>query len=632
MVLENEPFVRVSLHRVGEANVVQSMDYFTLDGPARFPAQPAKPGAHYVARSGTVTFAVGQSVTTVDIPLIDNGLVDGIKDFSLVLTNSSLGPISGPWVRIEDNEMGSALDPLFVPELFDETRNAFRRSTPLPMPDGRLLVPDPWWVTGRAEWKMLHSNGSPDIDFTTTFASTFRTSFSNAALWALQVLSDGRIIADAVESHGTNASSRLVRLLPTGALDRVFAISNFTGQAVAQPDEKILVVVETNNARILYRLNTDGSPDAGFTPSKCNGWFALQNDEKILIVLSNSLVRLNPDGRLDNTLSPPPSTNGINYFLPRRNGKVIISNGGSFTQLDGDGSIDSSFKFELLPSGYGVWSLLEVPDGRLFSGVIDSSGDVTTGVGAVFRWNADGSLDSEFARVRQPGAVFRCDPGGFGAPPWLALGGPGQIFMAGSFTKVDAFTRPGLARLFTNPPERDFRVLTPAEFSRSSGLARVRVLRTGPTTNAASVLFNTIDDTAKAGEDYLPQSGTLNFSPLEVSKEVMVPLLAKAGVDARLFFKLKLSNPSAGYTNIASTPIAILADLRIATNSLRPRADGSITITLHGTVPGRWYGLGSSIDLKNWQWVAGIQATGNTVVFDSFLQKTSPRFFRALGE
>ena len=58
-------------------------------------------------------------------------------------------------------------------------------------------------------------------------------------------------------------------------------------------------------------------------------------------------VMLNPDGRLDNTLSPPPSTNGINYFLPRRNGKVIISNGGSFTQLDGDGSIDSSFKFEL---------------------------------------------------------------------------------------------------------------------------------------------------------------------------------------------------------------------------------------------------------------------------------------------
>ena len=30
VVIENEPFVRVSLHRVGEANVVQSMDYFTV--------------------------------------------------------------------------------------------------------------------------------------------------------------------------------------------------------------------------------------------------------------------------------------------------------------------------------------------------------------------------------------------------------------------------------------------------------------------------------------------------------------------------------------------------------------------------------------------------------------------------
>jgi hypothetical protein len=155
------------------------------------------------------------------------------------------------------------------------------------------------------------------------------------------------------------------------------------------------------------------------------------------------------------------------------------------------------------------------------------------------------------------------------------------------------------------------------------------VLRTGPTTNVAAVSFITRDATAKAGDDYLAQSGTLEFAPLEVSKEVLVPLLARTEVDARLFFNLELSNPSAGYTNIASTPIAILADLRIATDSLLPRADGSITITLHGTVPGRWYGLESSNDLKNWEAITGVQAGGSTAAFNSFPPKTSPQFYRA---
>src|SRR5262249_55925140 len=159
---------------------------------------------------------------------------------------------------------------------------------------------------------------SLDTNFAITFASTFHESFSNAALWANDVLNDGRILANAFESHGTNAPTRrLVRLLPTGALDPVFEIPNSTGEAIAQHDGRILIGVETNNTRTLYRLNSDGSPDAGFIPLNGLGWgIALQNDGKILVDHFNSLLRLNPDGSRDNTFSPPPSTNGIDYFLP----------------------------------------------------------------------------------------------------------------------------------------------------------------------------------------------------------------------------------------------------------------------------------------------------------------------------
>jgi hypothetical protein len=404
VVVENEPFARIRLYRSSDTNLVQTVDYLTFGG---------KPGVDYVPSSGTATFAVGQEATNVDISLIDNGLLDGFRDFRIVLTNGSPGLLltaaDFPWVVIEDNEIGSAVDPLFVPN-----RAA-----------GQFYSYDYKYVDGAN-----------------------RMAFSD-------------------------------------------------------------------------------------------------------------------------------------------------------------------------PAQYIHWSpMLEQADGRLVAAGMDING-----YGAVVQWNADGSHARNLALIR--GLPGICSYSGL----TLALTQDGQILVGGNIFSVDVFPRRGLARLFTNPPERDFRVLTPAEFFRSAGVARIRVVRTGPTTNAASVSFATANDTASAGVDFVPQSGTLEFAPLEVSKEITVPLLAGTGVSLGLSFNLELSNPSAGYTNIAATPVAILPDLRI---SLRPSADGAITVTLHGTVPGSWYSLETSADLKNWGGITGRNASGSTLVFDSFLPNTSPQFFRAL--
>jgi hypothetical protein len=586
-------FARVTIHRVGARDQVEAVTYVTINGTA-------KAGVHYAARSGTVTFDIGEYATSVDIPLIDNGLVDGAKDFQVLLITPEQGVVTGPWIRIEDNEFGSAVDPLFVPDL-----PWLYFYSPLPTPDGGLLLSRDG---AGATLTILRSNGWVDVDF----SAKVRRSFTNSALYGLQVLNDGRVFADVSEYN--TPGWRLVRLLRDGALETVFGITNFSHQLVSQADGKVLVSAGGNGSYTLHRFNTDGSPDAGFSiPSCTSPTFALQDDQKIVVVQSNSLVRLNPDGQVDSTFSTPALTNGIWwYFVLRHNGKFLVVEGASVIQLNPDGSVDANFNLHDLP----LLNSLETPDGSLFA-----ANSQRNGLGAVTRWNPSGTSTSTLAVFNVP----VCDD----YQRTLAWGGSGRIFMFGSFTDVDGFPRRGLARLFTNPPERDFRVLTPAEFYRLSGVARVRVVRTGATTNAASVSFTTRDDTARAGEDYAPQSGTLNFVPLEVSKEVLVPLLAKAGVDARLCFKLELNNPSAGYTNIASTPIAILPDLRIATDSLRPRADGSMTITLHGTMPGRYYGLESSTDLKNWVGIAGTQASGSTVVFDNLPRASSPQFYRA---
>jgi hypothetical protein len=399
---------------------------------------------------------------------------------------------------------------------------------------------------------------------------------------------------------------------------------------MAQNDGKILVSQGGNGSYAVHRFNTDGSQDGGFsTPSCSSSTFALEKDQKILIVQSNSLVRLNPDGRLDNTFSAAVLTNGIvgGYFVLRHNGKVLaidgaslsyvnedgtVVDGESVTQLNEDGSVDSNFNFHNLDLRYS----LDEPDGTLLTADSVGSRVVAT------RLDPAGISNSNFASF----SLWPVCDGRY--PTTLALGVPGQLFMFGSFNDVDGFPRRGLARLLTNPPDRDFRVFTPAEFLRSSGVGRVRVVRTGPTTNGASVSFRTSDATAKAGVDYVPQSGTLNFAPLEVCKEVAVSLLTGTGTLARIAFNLELNNPSAGYTTIAATPIIIDPDLWLATKSLR----GSIAVTLYGTIPGIGYSFESSTNLTDWLVVSSDQATGPTVVFKSDVTSSSRRFFRARRE
>src|SRR5207249_747709 len=48
---------------------------------------------------------------------------------------------------------------------------------------------------------------------------------------------------------------------------------------------------------------------------------------------------------------------------------------------------------------------------------------------------------------------------------------------------------------------------------------------TFPTDQAVSVKYATADGTAKAGEDYLPVSGTVSFGPNETVKTINVPVL-----------------------------------------------------------------------------------------------------------
>ena len=62
-----------------------------------------------------------------------------------------------------------------------------------------------------------------------------------------------------------------------------------------------------------------------------------------------------------------------------------------------------------------------------------------------------------------------------------------------------------------------------------------------------TVEFETLEGTAKAGEDYLSQAGTLVFAPGELVQQIEVPIIIDEGLEPDEQFTIELSNPVNGY-------------------------------------------------------------------------------------
>lgn len=66
-------------------------------------------------------------------------------------------------------------------------------------------------------------------------------------------------------------------------------------------------------------------------------------------------------------------------------------------------------------------------------------------------------------------------------------------------------------------------------------------------TQEVAVDYETVEGTAKAGEDFEPQSGTLVFAPGVLKQEIAVPIVIDEGLEPDEEFTVVLSNPVNGY-------------------------------------------------------------------------------------
>ncbi len=330
--------------------------------------------------------------------------------------------------------------------------------------------------------------GALDLTFNTDGkVTTALEPMSIDHLYALAIQPDQKIVAAGYAHGGANQDFALARYHPDGSLDASFGvdgktITDFNAGAdaatsiVLQPDGKIIVAgyalngVQTDFALARYLENGSLDPSFGINGLQTTAIglnnseglsVALQADGKIVVVGTATLIptrgaftmaRYDTNGVLDTTfgaggimINAIDSTDEHAFSVAiRPDGKIVVA-GYAHPNLDAyydfaiaqylpDGSLDSTFGIngrQLTDfqgfNDYGYAMLLQ-SDGKIVVAGSTRAGNTMLSM-AVVRYNADGTLDTNFSQDGKTitSVNFQSD-----AAYSIALQTDGKIVVAGS--------------------------------------------------------------------------------------------------------------------------------------------------------------------------------------------------------
>src|SRR5689334_2773925 len=84
-VAENSGMATIKITRRGDLTQTIVVDYLTSDGTALA-------GKDYIAQHGTLSFASGVATGLIQVPILDNGAVDGARTVKVTISNATLLP------------------------------------------------------------------------------------------------------------------------------------------------------------------------------------------------------------------------------------------------------------------------------------------------------------------------------------------------------------------------------------------------------------------------------------------------------------------------------------------------------------------------------------------------------------
>src|SRR5207247_4857674 len=175
---------------------------------------------------------------------------------------------------------------------------------------------------------------------------------------SLATLPDGKLVIGGqfTRVNGVDKSG-LAGLNADGSLAEAFQTRLLYGgepggvsQVESLPDGRVYIAVNFDSVNGvdrpgLARLLQDGSLDLSFAPTNLNYWSIVQTDGKIIASSPEGLVRLNLDGRRDNSFVNTLFTWDLSALAEHTDGKLlaVIEDQSTIIRLNMYGSRDNSF-------------------------------------------------------------------------------------------------------------------------------------------------------------------------------------------------------------------------------------------------------------------------------------------------
>jgi len=354
--------------------------------------------------------------------------VDGITRAYIVRMNTD-GTFDGPF-----NPNPNA--PVYSIAVQSNGQILFGGSFDILTPNGALVS------TTVGQFVRVNSDGTLD--------TTFNPEAGGGSIFAIAVLSDGRIVvAGEFTSIGGANQSYIARLTSTGAYDTTETFN-------PRPNNAVYALAVQSNGQILIGGSFNQvEPVTGKAPSTAtlptvtlaNGivqTYPPAGLSATLPIYVNNLARLNPDGSLDTTFFPDPSFTVLSLGL-QSDGSILVA--GEFTsfaqngattgtlrnyvaRIGTSGALDGTFN----PTANGQVDTVNVlSTGQIFIGgsftALQPNGSASPTPAVHFALlNADGSVASSFATGANNPASGQVNA--------LAMQQDGQLLVGGSFSPL----------------------------------------------------------------------------------------------------------------------------------------------------------------------------------------------------
>ena len=561
-----------------------TVDYTTSNGTATQPGD-------YTLTAGTLSFGPGETSKTIQVPVIEDLLVEGNETLTLTLSNvtggATLGVQGSSTVTIEDNDNGGILQ------------------------------------LAAADFAAAEATG-------TVVVTVSRTGGTTGAVSVNYATSNGTAIAP---GDYTAASGTLN--FADGETSKTFAVT-LIDESTTEPSETINITLSNPIGAVLGSL--------------INGTVTILNDDAPFVLLNE--VKINPpaddqpyeyieirgtpgaplDGiyvvSVEGDRATATATNvGLADVVFNLSGQTLGSNGlliikatsGGHTAAPGTTVVTSSvLDGSILENGTNSFAVIYSPTAAISVGVdydTDENGTLDLPLGAavldVIGWADGDAFDvvpggvvlAQSTGTPDAASRFPTDDTPLSASAWYNGDMAGatndsvnydSLAVSSNFPIGGALT-PGAPN---SPSVGGVMAFSSATYTgnESEGQIMLTVSRTGGILGTVTVDYATSNGTAVAPGDFTTTSGTLTFLENELSQTITVPIINDGTPEALEDFTVALSNPlgtDASLGAITTSTVSIrdsAGSLQLANSSYvvsEGTASATITITrINGTTGG----------------------------------------------